>query len=59
MPTVKKITLEKLYPLQVAVTWLNEYGKSWWEEAEDWWEGPDELWIHNVLYHYIRNTPWL
>ena len=48
----KQFTLEKLYPLEVAVTWLNEYGKSWWE-------GPDELWIHNVLYHYIRNEPWL
>ena len=48
----KKFTLEKLYPFEVAVTWLNENGNTWWE-------GPDELWIHNVLYHYIRNAPWL
>ena len=44
MSTIKKFTLEKLYPLEIAaVTWLNKYGKSWWEEAEDWWEEPDEL----------------
>ena len=55
----KQFTLEKLYPLEIAVTWLNEYGNTCWEEADTWWEGPDELWIHNVLYHYIRNAPWL
>ena len=48
----KQFTLEKLYPFENAITWLNEKG-------DTWWEGPDELWIHNVLYHYIRNTPCL
>ena len=55
----KQFTMEKLYPFEVAVTWLNEKGNTWWQEADTWWEGPDELWIHNVLYHYIRNAPWL
>ena len=47
----KQFTPENLYPYEVAIAWL----------VEDYYqrEKPDELWIHNVLYHYVRNAPWL
>ena len=47
----KKFTPENLYPYEVVNAWL-AFGDSRRKK-------PHEDWIHNVLYHYIRNAPWL
>ena len=59
MSTVKTIHAGEIVSIRSGCNMVKKNGKYWWEEADTWWEGPDELWIHNVLYHYIRNAPWL
>ena len=52
----KSCTPTGLHPIELAIGKLGVINRRKGNRKKD---RPDELWIYNVIYHYLRNAPWM